>query len=72
MNLVERIKGILLQPKLEWPVIECEPGNAGYLFSNYVAIVAAAIPAVCTFMVRQLSVTDRIVSASASEFYVPS
>ena len=49
MNLVERIKGILLQPKAEWPAIESEPGDAGYLFPNYVAIVAA-IPAVCTFI----------------------
>src|SRR6476660_6754203 len=49
MNLVERIKGILLQPKTEWPAIEGEPGDAGYLLSNYVAIVAA-IPAVCTFI----------------------
>jgi hypothetical protein len=49
MNLVERTKGILLQPKLEWPAIEREPGDAGYLFPNYVAIVAA-IPAVCTFI----------------------
>ena len=49
MNLVERIKGILLQPKSEWPAIEREPGDAGYLFPNYVAIVAA-IPAVCTFI----------------------
>jgi hypothetical protein len=49
MNLVERIKGILLQPKSEWPAIEREPGDAGYLFSNYVAIVAA-IPPVCTFI----------------------
>lgn len=49
MNLVERIKGILLQPKSEWPAIEGEPGDPGYLFSNYVAIVAA-IPPVCTFI----------------------
>ena len=49
MNLVERIKGILLQPKAEWSAIESEPGDAGYLFPNYVAIVAA-IPAVCTFI----------------------
>ena len=49
MNLVERIKGILLQTSSEWPVIEREPGDAGYLFSNYVAIVAA-IPPVCTFI----------------------
>jgi Yip1 domain len=49
MNLVERIKGILLQPKSEWQAIEREPGNPGYLFPNYVAIVAA-IPPVCTFI----------------------
>jgi hypothetical protein len=49
MNLVERIKGILLQPKSEWQTIEREPGDAGYLFSNYVAIVAA-IPPVAAFI----------------------
>jgi len=49
MNLVERIKGILLQPKSEWQAIEREPGDVGYLFSNYVAIVAA-IPPVCAFI----------------------
>ncbi|HET9717487.1 MAG TPA: Yip1 family protein [Pseudolabrys sp.] len=49
MNLVERIKGILLRPKSEWPAIEREPRDAGYLFSNYVAIVAA-IPPVCAFI----------------------
>jgi hypothetical protein len=49
MNLVERVKAILLQPKSEWAVIEREPGDAGYLFSNYVAIVAA-IPPVCSFI----------------------
>lgn len=49
MNLVERVKAILLQPKSEWQVIEREPGDAGYLFSNYVAILAA-IPPVCAFI----------------------
>lgn len=48
MNLVERVKGILLQPKSEWSTIEGGPGNAGFLIPNHVAIVAA-IPAVCTF-----------------------
>lgn len=49
MNLVERVKAILLQPKSEWKVIEGEPGDIGFLFTNYVAILAA-IPAVCTFL----------------------
>jgi hypothetical protein len=49
MNLIERVKAILLTPKTEWPVIEREPGDAAYLFTNYVAILAA-IPVVCGFI----------------------
>ena len=51
MNLVERVKNIILTPKTEWPVIAGEPGDVGYLFGNYVAILAA-IPAVCGFIGR--------------------
>jgi hypothetical protein len=46
MNLVERVKAILLTPKTEWRVIAGEPGDMGALFTNYVAILAA-IPAIC-------------------------
>jgi Yip1-like protein len=49
MNLADRIKGILLQPKSEWTKIDSEPGDAGYLLSNYVAILAAIAP-ICTFI----------------------
>ena len=49
MDLVERVKAILLTPKTEWPVIAREPGDVAYLFKNYVAILAA-IPAVCGFI----------------------
>lgn len=49
MNLFERVKGILLNPRAEWSVIEREPGDMAYLFMNYVAILAA-IPAVCGFI----------------------
>jgi hypothetical protein len=49
MNLIERVKAILLTPRTEWPVIEREPGDVAYLFMNYVAILAA-IPAVCGFI----------------------
>ena len=49
MNLVERVKAILLQPKSEWAAIEREPGDAAYLFPNYVCILAA-IPPVCSFI----------------------
>jgi hypothetical protein len=46
---MDRIKGILLQPKSEWGKIDSEPGDAGYLISNYVAILAAIAP-ICAFI----------------------
>jgi len=49
MDIVGRVKGILLNPKAEWPKIESEPGDAGFLFPNYVMILAAIGP-VCRFL----------------------
>jgi Yip1-like protein len=49
MNLVERVKEILVSPKTEWTVIDGESGDATYLFTNYVAILAA-VPAVASFL----------------------
>ena len=49
MDLVSRVKGILLDPKAEWPIIEREPADTAGLLKNYVAILAA-IPAVCGFI----------------------
>jgi hypothetical protein len=51
MELVDRVKGILLAPRTEWGVIETESGDPAFLFKNYVAILAA-IPAVCGFIGR--------------------
>jgi hypothetical protein len=49
MELVSRVKGILLDPKAEWQVIEREPVDNAALLKGYVAILAA-IPAVCGFI----------------------
>ncbi len=49
MDIVGRVKGILLDPKSEWQAIEGEPGDAGSLFTNYVMYVAA-IPPIATFI----------------------
>ena len=49
MDLVGHAKGIVVNPQAEWQVIERESGDAGYLFMNYVAILAA-IPAVAGFI----------------------
>jgi hypothetical protein len=59
MTLVDRVKNIILTPKTEWPLIDREPGDVAYLFTSYVAILAA-IPAICGFIglsVIGLSVT---------------
>lgn len=49
MNLVERVKKILLDPKGEWPVIEREPADLKALYTRYIAILAL-IPAVAAFL----------------------
>jgi hypothetical protein len=45
MELVERVKKILLEPKSEWAVIDDETTDAGTLYARYVAILAL-VPAV--------------------------
>ena len=49
MSIVDRVKGILLSPNSEWPIIDREPDTARDVIVNYVAILAA-IPAVCGFI----------------------
>jgi hypothetical protein len=49
MQLVERVKAIVLRPQAEWKVIEQEPETLSDLFVNYVAILAA-IPEVARFV----------------------
>ena len=54
MNVVERAKAMVLSPAAEWRTIETEPGDAGFLFSNYAAFLAA-IPPVCMVLRRGMS-----------------
>lgn len=49
MNLVERVKNILLQPKQEWVKIADEPADVKSLYVNYIVILAA-IPAAAGFI----------------------
>ncbi len=49
MNLAERVKAILQNPKSEWLVIESEPAGFAALFVKY-AVVLAAIPPVCALI----------------------
>jgi len=49
MDIVSRVKNILINPKNEWAVIDGEPDEPITILKSYVAIVAA-IPAVCGFI----------------------
>jgi Yip1-like protein len=49
MNIIERVKGMMLGPQREWEVIESERGNIVNQLVRYVAILAA-IPAICAFI----------------------
>jgi hypothetical protein len=44
MNLVERVKRILLSPQTEWGVIDAEPATPGALYAGYIAPLAAIGP----------------------------
>jgi len=44
MNLVERVKNILLQPKVEWPVIEPEYVSVQALYTGYIMPLASIGP----------------------------
>jgi len=45
MNLVERVKALLQNPKAQWPVIEDEKRGAINLVVNYAALLGAIPPA---------------------------
>lgn len=44
MEMVERVKGILLKPKQEWEVIAGETTSIGELYKTYIFILAAIGP----------------------------
>jgi len=49
MDLVSRVKGILLSPKSEWATIDTEAASVSSLYTGYVMILAAISP-ICAFI----------------------
>jgi hypothetical protein len=49
MNLVERVKHILLTPRPEWEVIDAEPATMAGLYTGYIMPLAAIGP-ICQFI----------------------
>ncbi len=66
MNLIARVKAIMLDPDAEWPVIARETGDVKFLFTRYVAILAL-IPALAGFIGASIIG----VSVSVGTFRVP-
>ena len=59
MQLIERVKAILLTPRTEWPVIEQERATMSDLYIKYVAILAA-IPEVAHIIGQSLVGAARV------------
>jgi hypothetical protein len=49
MNIVERVKSLVLDPKVEWRVIDAEQNTVQDIFTKY-AMPLAAIPPVASFI----------------------
>jgi hypothetical protein len=54
VNLVERLKGILLSPKTEWPKIAAEPMTTQGIYTGWVMILAAIGPLVVLLTTRSI------------------
>jgi hypothetical protein len=52
-RLIGRVKGMLLTPKIEWPVVAGEPATVADLYKNYILLLAA-IPVVFGFIKMSL------------------
>jgi len=68
MNLVERVKRILLNPRAEWEVIDAEATTPGALYTGYVMPLAAIGPVA---LVIRLSVFGLRVPFGGAVYRVP-
>jgi hypothetical protein len=64
MNLVDRIKGILVEPRSEWVKIAAEPATVQSLYTNWIMILAAIGPIALLLSLHslQLAVAQYVLS----------
>jgi Yip1 domain len=60
MNLVDRVKGILLSPKEEWPKISAETETTQSLYTGYIMILSAIGPVALLLHSFALGITGAI------------
>ena len=61
MSLVDRVKGIVLSPKEEWPKIESEAATVPALYTGYIMILAAIGPVALLIHSLALGIVGAIV-----------
>lgn len=68
MNLITRVKNILLQPKVEWPAIAAESATPQSIYVGYVVILAAIGPLVLLLRMSIVAAVVQYVIALAVTF----
>ena len=68
MNLIERVKNILLEPKTEWPQIAAETATPQSIYTNYVLILAAIAPLAMLIRMSVVGAVAQYVIALAVTF----
>lgn len=61
MNLIQRAKNILLQPKAEWPAIAAETATPQSIYLGYVVILAAIAPLAVLLRSAGMSIVAAVV-----------
>lgn len=62
MNLIDRVKNIIVAPKEEWPVIAGEEANTQALYTGYIMILAAIGPLAMLIRTMAVGAVSAIVS----------
>ncbi len=70
MDIVARVKNILMTPKTEWPVIAAEPTDIAQLYTGYIVILAAIPPLASLIGLTILGLPLGLVITSAVLRYV--
>ena len=66
MALVDRIKGILLEPRSEWTTIAAEATSVQSLYTGWIMILAAIGPVAMLIGYAELGCPGRCASRSAA------
>ena len=69
MDLRKRLAGLLVDPKREWSLIAGEPADVGWIYRNFILIVAA-VPAAALFLRFMLGAAPIAGFRAAASSYV--